>query len=265
MCYVVLPSERHTREMASCSRSIREFFSASTTPPSRDEGSSRLEEEQSSAFEDGEGRELDTTSLEPLAKRPRSHARQSGFNNPWLTSFPWVGVVEGKGMLCKLCRKHNQRPQKAVVGKTTWVDVPCVTLTQNSLRRHDASLSHLDAKKLEAQLCSSKVDGGIEQAFAVVESAERKAMKAAMKCLYWLAKQEIPHTTDFVGLLELAQSLGATYLQDLNLGSNAHYTSERFVQEAMTSLGEVISKKIVDDLRASPFFPYCVMRPLTLQ
>ena len=48
-------------------------------------------------------------------------------------------------------------------------------------------------------------------------------MKVAMKCLYWLAKQEIPHTTNYVGLLELVQSLGATYLSDVNLGGNAHY------------------------------------------
>ena len=28
-------------------------------------------------------------------------------------------------------------------------------------------------------------------------------MGTAMKCLYMLAKQEIPHTTNFAGLLEL--------------------------------------------------------------
>ena len=81
--------------------------------------------------------------------------------------------------------------QKAVVGKTIWVDVPCVTMTQQSLRRHDTSSNHLDAKKLEAQLCLSRRDGGLQQAFTAVESAERKTMKAAMKCLYWLAKQGI--------------------------------------------------------------------------
>ena len=51
-----------------------------------------------------------------------------------------------------------------------------------------------------------------------------------------------------------AGSLGATYLSDLNIGGNAHYTSERFLQGAMTSLGGVISTKIFDDIRASPFF-----------
>ena len=85
------------------------------------------------------------------------------------------------------------------------------------LRRHDTSLSHLEAKRLEAQICFSRNTGGIMQAFTTVESAERKAM---MKCPYWLAKQEIPHTTNFVGLV---QSLGATYLNDLNLGGYAHY------------------------------------------
>ena len=82
---------------------------------------------------------------------------------------------------------------------------------------------HSEAKQLETQLCLSRKDGGIEQAFCVVESAERKAMKAAMMCMYWLAKQEIPPQL--------------TYLTDLG---NAHYTSERFMQEAITSLGEVI-------------------------
>ena len=144
--------------------------------------------------------------------------------------------------------------QKAVVGKTIWVAVPCVTMTQQSLRRHDTSSSHLDAKKLKAQLCLSRRDGGLQQAFTAVENTEPTAIKAAMKYLYWLAKQEIPCTTNYVGLLELVQSLGTTYLSDLNLGGNAHYTSERFLQEAMTSLGEVISKIIFDDLRASPFF-----------
>ena len=73
-------------------------------------------------------------------------------------------------------------------------------MTLHSLRRHDTSLSHVEAKKLELQLCLSKKDGGIQQAFTAVESAERKAMKATMKCLYWLAKHEIPHLTAYRAL-----------------------------------------------------------------
>ena len=71
-------------------------------------------------------------------------------------------------------------------------------------------------------------------------------MVGVMKCLYWLHKQGIPHATKYVPLLELAKSLGATYLNDLYLGGNAHYTSERFVQEVVMSLGSTISSKCFD-------------------
>ena len=157
-------------------------------------------------------------------------------------------------MLRKLCIKHSRRPKKAVVGKTIWVDIPCTTLIRESLRRHEHSQSHADACVLETQLCLSRKDGGIQQSFAAIESAERKAMIAAMKCLYWLCKQEIAHTTNYVPLLELVKSIRATYLCDLNLGSNAQYTSESFLQEAVTSIGSVISESIFDNLRSSPYF-----------
>lgn len=161
-------------------------------------------------------------------------------------------------MLCKLCRKHSRRPQNVpvgkAVGKAVWVDVQCITITQASLRRHESSNSHTEAKRLEAQLCMANEVGGIQQAFGSVQSAERKAMIGALKCLYFLCKNEIPHTTNFVPLLDLAKSVGASYLSDINLGSNAHYTSERFMQEAVLSLGAVIRKGIFEDLRSSPFF-----------
>ena len=101
-------------------------------------------------------------------------------------------------------------------------------------------------------LSESQRDGGIS--FCAVQSAERKAMIGAMKCMYWLCRQEVPHTTNFSALLELAKSPGATYLSDLCLGKNAHYTSERFMQEAVSSLGEVISGSIFNEVRASQFF-----------
>ena len=139
------------------SRSIREFFSATAPPPLRVSGS---EEAAGTSIQDRRSGDLGTcSSLVPSPKRPRSHARQTGYNKAWVKSFPWVLEVEGEGMLCRLCRKHARRPQKAVVGKTTWVDIPCVTMTLHSLRRHDTSLSHVEAKKLELQLCLSKKDG----------------------------------------------------------------------------------------------------------
>lgn len=73
-------------------------------------------------------------------------------------------------------------------------------------------------------------------------------MIGAMKCRYWLCREEIPHTTKFTSLVSLGKSLGATYLNDLVVGKNAQYTSERFMQEAVMTLGEVISSSIYKPL-----------------
>ena len=40
-----------------------------------------------------------------------------------------------------------------------------------------------------------------------VVSAHRKAFIGALKCMYFLNHQEIPHTTNFGSLLELGKSL----------------------------------------------------------
>ena len=69
--------------------------------------------------------------------------------------------------------------------------------------------------KLEAALGSARTDGGIERAFQQVVSTERKAMIGSLKCMYFLNKREIAHTTNFVPLCELCKSLGVLYLQDL--------------------------------------------------
>ena len=76
--------------------------------------------------------------------------------------------------------------------------------------------------------------------------------------MYFLNKQEIAHTTNFVPLCELGKSLGALYLQDLQRGGNAHHTSERFKQELVEALAETVAKPIQESLRKSPFFAICM-------
>lgn len=167
-------------------------------------------------------------------------------------------VKDGTGMLCSLCRKHSRRPQKSIIGKAVWTDIPCQSITRQALVKHSRSDSHTDAVKMEAALCSSRTDGGIEMAFQRVLSAERKAMIGTLQCMYFLNKREIAHTTNFIPLCELGKSLGALYLQDLQRGGNAHYTSERFKQELVQALAETVAKPIRESIRRSPFFSLCI-------
>ena len=85
---------------------------------------------------------------------------------------------------------------------------------------------HKEAQQLEATRLASERDGGVRQAFASRVVLQRKALIGALHLLYWLAKEEVAHTTKFNSLKEVAILLGCDYLRELNLGRNAQYSSE---------------------------------------
>ena len=171
--------------------------------------------------------------------------RVRGIDPAWKEEFDWLEVVEEDSMVCTLCRKFSRRPQKCVLRKAVWVDVPCKTVRRSSLLLHKDSNSHK-----EVTLQASKKDGGIHKALESVVSAQRKAFIGALKCMYFLNKREIAHTTNFP-LLDLAKGLGVEYLNDLYVGGNAAYRSERFVQEIVSALGEVFVRKITSEIAGS--------------
>ena len=188
-----------------------------------------------------------------------SKHRKSGFDPTWLKDFTWLLKTNeddnsGSGMLCKLCRKHNQRAQRVRQGCAVWVDVPCFNYKRDALKEHEKTNHHNVAVNMEAQLGLTAVDGGIKGALKEVMSAERKAFIGHLKCMYWLIKAEVPHTTNFESLVELCESLGCEYLQNIRKADNAKYTSERFMQEVVEVLGKVVQDEILKEVKASPFF-----------
>ena len=188
-----------------------------------------------------------------------SKHRKSGFDPTWLKDFTWLLKTNeddnsGSGMLCKVCRKHNQRAQRVRQGCAVWVDVPCFNYKRDALKEHEKTNHHNVAVNMEAQLGLTAVDGGIKGALKEVMSAERKAFIGHLKCMYWLIKAEVPHTTNFESLVELCESLGCEYLQNIRKADNAKYSSERFMQEVVEVLGKVVQDEILKEVKASPFF-----------
>ena len=80
---------------------------------------------------------------------------------------------------------------------------------------------------------------------------QRKALVGALHLLYWLAKEEVAHTTKFNSLKEVAILLGCDYLR---LRRNAQYSSEQFIGEMLQCLSQVIEEQIISDLQSSDFF-----------
>lgn len=94
---------------------------------------------------------------------------------------------------------------------------------------------------------ASERDGGVRQAFASRVVLQQKALIGALHLLYWLAKEEVAHTTKFNSLKEVAILLGCDYLHELNLGRNAQYPSEQVVAEMIQCLSQVIEEQILSD------------------
>ncbi|XP_070563184.1 zinc finger protein 862-like isoform X1 [Ptychodera flava] len=83
---------------------------------------------------------------------------------------------------------------------------------------------------------------------------QRMALEGALKCVYWFAKTEVAHTTNYKSLLDFVKGMDCSYLEHLNQGGNAHYTSERILQEFLQSISATISETVFDDIKSSPAF-----------
>ena len=179
----------------------------------------------------------------------------------WKEEFPWHVPVHRKegnsasdvtDLFCSICQCHGTK-QRNNTG--TWIDKPCTYLRKDMLQRHKISKMHQDAEAREAERLASQRDGGITQAFSAHVMINRKALIGALQMMYWLAKEEIAYTTKFASLMDLSIMLGSDYyLKELNLGRNAHYTSEQTIRELLQCLSSVLEEQILEYIRSSDFF-----------
>ena len=207
--------------------------------------------------EDEDRMSTDESGKKPERKRPKknTHHRKTGIGLDWAKQFKWLQEVRGTdgklGMICKLCRNHGIVPRS---GSKVWTTEPCFHVRLDKIKKHASSKMHKRA--LEAEL--HKATGGIPQAFSEALNIETKAAIGCCKCLYWLCKQEISHTTTYPQLLALAENLGCTYFKALNVGRNATYTSPQIVNEFLEVIDDLVSEDILSDMKGSGAFSIMV-------
>ena len=109
-----------------------------------------------------------------------------------------------------------------------WITIPCHQFRKDKLLEHQRSKCHVDAAQMEALAIAARRSGGIRSAMDEQVSLQRQAVKGAMKCLYWLAKEETAHYTKFPSLLQLGKFLGCSYLHELDIAGNAQYRMMSF-------------------------------------
>ena len=79
----------------------------------------------------------------------------------------------------------------------------------------------------------------------------RKAIKAFIHCAHFLARQHIPHTTNFDKLVELVVFCGGEDLKNFldRTGRNAVYTSHVAVVEFIEALRIWVEESLLKQLR----------------
>ena len=239
--------------------SISSYFSASSCDSSTQisvDSSSATDYSSSSSDSKDEDTEETVQDTPPPTKRQRITTadtglhRKSGLDPAWKKEFKWLEVVrqsEQVGFLCKLCSKYDKTPRN---GKGSWSRVPCCTLRKDKMKKHERSCMHKASTALEAE----SRGGGIRQALKERMSCEMKVAIGCCKCVYWLCKNELPHTTTYPNLLELAENLGCEYFKALRVGRDATYTSPQIVDEFLGVINKIVERNTLAEFKESLYF-----------
>ena len=235
---------------------IEGFLSSTNSAPSSSGAPSSVESaDKSSSSSEECGDDADS---EPVTKKARRSSvkkhRVSGFNPAWKKDFKWLesSTVDGKtGMRCKLCAKHGKSPRN---GKGSWTTNPCFSLRRDKILKHESSAMHKAALVAAAEASC----GDIPRKFKDAETVEMQAAVGCCKCIYWLCKHEISHTTTYPHLLSLAESLGCRYFEALRVGRNAKYTSPQIVGEFLEIIDAIVNEAVLHDIKKCKFFSIMV-------
>ena len=160
-------------------------------------------------------------------------------------------IIKNSNLVTERGMKHKT-DQRNHAG--TWTSKPCACIRRDIIDRHSKSVMHREAVEKEALLKQSMRDGGIARAFEKLVTAQRNAVVGAMKIIYWLAKEEVAHTTKYESLLDLAISLGCDYLKELNVADNATYRSRQIVGEFLQTISLEIEKDTLQKFGSSTYF-----------
>ena len=172
-----------------------------------------------------------------------SSKHSKSFHVEWITGRPWLRYdAERQGMICLWCKKYDKKPYN----RTTWNKEPCTRLRLESVIRHAAHRECLRHEK--AQETNRIIPATINPALP------SKGMEQAFASLYFLAKQRIPHTTNFEPLLDLLQLFEVNVKEEISIARNALYTSDRSIQEMIFAISESIEDEILKEMRESKHF-----------
>ena len=191
-----------------------------------------------------------------VAKKRRLDKHSIGFDSSWVQRWDWLRPVYGSsdavvGLLCHLCQKHKTTARN---GSTKWSTEPCMYMRIDSIQHHAKSHQHAESvTKEHALLLSGDIGCILSSETRKQITRNREAVVGALRSLYFLVKHSLPHTTLFGPFLDFCILQGCEYLANLRSADNAHYRSERVIQEFLDELGAKRFGTMLSPLLDSPY------------
>ncbi|KAJ8050239.1 hypothetical protein HOLleu_03362 [Holothuria leucospilota] len=180
--------------------------------------------------------------------RTKKQKHASQFNQTWQKDRPWLiceidRQSQKEVMFCKFCQDFNNGE--------VWNRTGCKRVRLESIKVHEQTNEHCNSMSLKVQVEASH---HVREMLTKPKEISRNSMVKAFQCLYWLAKRNIPHSTNFEPLLDLLTQLGLDIKAKICKGANATYTSDTAIKEILMCLSEVIEAEILDDLRKNQYY-----------
>ena len=141
-----------------------------------------------------------------------------------------------------------------------WTTKPFTNWKRACDRMRDHAKSDIHIQASEAALATQGGSVDIVQQLIKVGMQERMRNRAAVKslirCIHFLARQHIAHTTNFSKLVDLVVSYGGEDLKYFmeKTGKNATYTSHIAVVEFVEALGTWIEEALLKRLQQACYY-----------
>lgn len=173
------------------------------------------------------------------------------FQHQWLSremsycdvsGYWWLAYMEGAGMFCLLCKKHNVFTS----GINQYV-TGAKRFKRQAVDDHAKSANHKQAIAIEMTMRVSVFHKESTEKEKVGKDVQRKAFLAA----YWLMKEEVPNKK-FLSLISMMEQSGLDSMKYFD------HKSQGTLQEIFLLIGDTLHQQIIDEVNSSPVFSILV-------
>ena len=166
----------------------------------------------------------------PDTSKPPSKKYKRSFCQSWKEKFLWL-EYDGERMYCTYCKEAK---------KNNSYTGGCLNFRITDIQKHASSRDHRMATESYAmRLSGATVTAGFHR----LTTEREEAVVAAMRNVYWLAKEDIA-SLKYKSLNSLVKLQGYDSIQNLYVSENAKYTSPEVVREMQGVLSQCIKSDI---------------------